>query len=110
MSHVRAGEVNKTACQYLSKAKNYKTIHSNSPFQVSPGRCIINSIIAGGDVDTGTDNAAFVLQVEKEARNTEHILWRRVYGLPDLIKHSIINHSQGNHLSGVTATGCFIPG
>lgn len=77
MSHVRAWEVNKTACQYLSKAKKYKTIHSNSPFQVSPGRCIINNIIAGGYVDTGTDNAAFVLEVKKEARNAEHILWRQ---------------------------------
>lgn len=69
-----------TACQYQSKAKNYKTNHSNSPFQVSPRCCIINNIIAWGYVDTGTDNATFVLEVKKEAK-TEHILWQQTDSL-----------------------------
>lgn len=77
----RAWEVNKHTANTKVKPENTRLSVSNSPFQVSPGCCIINNIIAWGYVDTGTDNTAFALEVKKEAK-TEPNSRQQTDGLP----------------------------
>lgn len=76
----KAWEVNKQTANTKVKPETTRLSVSNSPFQVSPGCCIINNIIAWGYVDTGTDNTAFALEVKKEAK-TEPISWQQSDGL-----------------------------